>query len=898
MPTPITSLTETDTFNTWFNTTNSAINALNGISMYKGFAGDGIGITYTNSGNYTFSHADTVTTGVTFDGNIKFNGTVTFAGAVPSISSTTISITPAVSGLTAGNVVRVDSVLGLTFAVASSASGSEVLGIVVDKTASSTVVATYGSINNTGFAKTIGNILGISGGTLSPGQAYFLSPTVPGGITTVEPTSYGQVSKPILLGITGTSGAILPYRGILIEGISAGISAELDNKIVVQIDYSGGGYYDATMNELGTTASIKPGDLVYLFPDNLASENVISGGTEFDVGSSASVIGLIDNVKLSGKLNTSSFKNIIVLKYNQFDNPFNVADTTKFHIGPNFLGLVSNLILDTGTSVILEITTPGGSFTTKIADLDTGFYPPTQTAVSGAFTLQGPDNIPMYAYGKCTFKNTSIQNSSGLLNFNNNNPTYKFLDFIKTDATTAVITLDKTQNIATFNVDQLTSSVNTVTSQVNALAGLTGQGNTDLCINGSFRIWQRGVTGLTTGSLNTFSTPFADRWFVVKNPELCTGITLSVERQNFTGTEGVFGGSPYYIDVACRFSGITSTRSLASMDQIYPRIEHIQKGARLGLDRTLYLSFWAKTVGGVTGIIPQIHVTRYADNPFADITTVANFSADGNGITHSIQNSLVYYNGTINSASGTQITPTWSRYDLTIPSSQWLHRAGWRAGETTGIRNQNSNEIISISGEEDGWYGIGFGIGGLTAGTLGGVTLSIAQVQLDVINYAKNVLVDTQQELLKCEPYYQTTYELGQTAGCPDETSLNHQRLQIGNLNTQLTYFIEFPTEMVQSPVVGLYTPSGIVGDIFNVSSGSILTLNPPKKPSYTYPWSGGTSFTRIGSGSGSLPYSNVAVSATGKRGMDISFNTASGPVASLDEVKFHYTADADFKLQ
>jgi hypothetical protein len=885
MPTPITRLTTADTFNTWFNTTNTAIDALNGISMYKGFAGDGIGITYTSLGNYTFSHADTVTTGVTFNGNIKFNGTVTFAGAVPSISSTTISITPAVSGLTTGNVVRVDSVLGLTFAVASSASGSEVLGIVVDKTASSTVIATYGSINNTGFAKTIGNILGISGGTLSPGQAYFLSPTVPGGITTVEPTSYGQVSKPILLGITGTSGAILPYRGILIEGISAGISAELDNKIVVQIDYSGSGYYDATMNNLGTTASINPGDLVYVFPDSLASETNISSGQYYDVGNDTMYVdGFIDNVKLSGKLNNSSHKNIVIQKYSSTESPL----SESFLLGPNFLGLVSKLILNTGTSVILEITTPGGSFTTKIADLDTNIYPLTQTAISGTM-------VGLKRNGGIIFINTSTLNSSGSLLFTDTNPSYKFLDFIKTDATTAVITLDKTQDATSFYVKTLINDLNIVQNRVNALAGLTGDSDEsgDLLINGSFRIWQRGVTGLTTGSLNTFSTPFADRWFVVKNPEVCTGITLSVQQQGFTaGNQGVFGGSPYYIDVACQFSSITSARN-SFRPVIYPRIEHIQKGAKLGLDRRLYLSFWAKTVGGITGTIPQILVTRYADDPSANIVTANGVSPDGNGITHSIQNAVaVYKDNTI------KVSPTWQRYDLSISPTQWTHVSGWVGAEVLldpAKRINDWNSPISVSGEEDGWFGIGFGIGGLTAGKLGGVTLSIAQVQLDYVLYGKDVLVNTQEELLKCEPYYQTTYELGQTAGCPDTSSLNHQQLQIGNLNTQKTYFIEFPTEMVQSPVVGVYTPSGVVGDIFNVSSGNRLAETPgtfPGTATYTYPWSA-TTFTRNGSDSPIF-----AVSATGKRGMNISFNTASGPVASLDVVKFHYTADADFKLQ
>lgn len=870
MPTPITSLTETDTFNTWFNTTNTAINALNGISMYRGFAGDGIGITYTSSGNYTFSHADTVTTGVTFNGNINFNGVVTFAGAVPSISTATISITPAVSGLTTGNVVRVDSVLGLTFAVASSASGSEVLGIVVNTTASSTVVATYGSINNTAFAKTIGNILGISGGTLSPGQAYFLSPTVPGGITTVEPTSYGHVSKPILLGITGNSGAILPYRGILIEGISAGISAELDNKIVVQIDYSGGGYYDATMNNVGTTASIKPGDLVYMFPDSLASESVLDSGTFFRT----TVDHYLDNVKLLGKLNNSSYKNIIVLKYDEIHYP---RQAFSFYTGPNFLGLVSEVILDTGTSVILEITTPGGSFITSIAELDTGFYPATTTAMSGNLILKNGGNLDV------VFENVTNKNINGDVDLTVDNPAYKFLNFIKTDANTAVITLDKTQTPTTTYIDLLTQNLSTITQTVDTLAGLTGDSDEsgDLFINGSFRIWQRGVTGLTTGSLNTFSTPFADRWFVVKNPEVCTGITLSVEREGFTaGNQGVFGGSPYYINVACQFTSITSARASARTI-IYPRIEHIQKGAKLGLDRNLYLSFWAKTVGGITGIIPQILVTRYADNPFADIAG----APDGNGITHSIQNAVV-------GVTSISVTPTWQRYDKVISPSTWLHGSGWYSTEVAADpakRVANWNTPITVSGEEDGWFGIGFGIGGLTAGKLGGVTLSIAQVQLDYVPYGMDVLVDTQQELLKCEPYYQTTYELGQTAGCPDTTSLNHQILQLGNLSKQKTYFVEYPTEMVQSPVAVLYTPSGVPGDIFNVSADKNL-LNVSSDDTYTYEWTS-TTFNR--SGAVGVP---VAVSNTGKRGMNLSF--VPGTVASLDAVKFHYTADADFKLQ
>jgi len=236
--TTIPSLAGTDTFNTWFNTTNSIITTINGISMYRGFSGDGVNVTFDSNGNYTFSHSNNVNTGVTFNGNITFNGSVAFASGGPSITTTTINITPKISGLTAGNIVIVSPTLGLTLAKADSAVNAEVFGVVVNQTATSTVVAVGGSVNNDLFSKTIGNALGISGATLTPGQAYFLSPTVSGGITTTEPNTYGQVSKPVLLGITGNSGLFLPYRGILLEGISAGITAELDNKVIIELDYS------------------------------------------------------------------------------------------------------------------------------------------------------------------------------------------------------------------------------------------------------------------------------------------------------------------------------------------------------------------------------------------------------------------------------------------------------------------------------------------------------------------------------------------------------------------------------------------------------------------------------------------------------------------------------------
>jgi hypothetical protein len=85
------------------------------------------------------------------------------------------------------------------------------------------------------------------GTTLVGGQAYFLDSVVPGGITTNEPQTYGHVSKPVLLGVTGDSGSILTYRGVLLEGLSYGITAELDNKLIIEYDTNGGTFLGPPM---------------------------------------------------------------------------------------------------------------------------------------------------------------------------------------------------------------------------------------------------------------------------------------------------------------------------------------------------------------------------------------------------------------------------------------------------------------------------------------------------------------------------------------------------------------------------------------------------------------------------------------------------------------------------
>ena len=61
----ISNLLYTDTFKTWFDTTNTVISTLNGVTVYNILAGDGISLS-SSSGVFTIGHSNNVSTGVTF----------------------------------------------------------------------------------------------------------------------------------------------------------------------------------------------------------------------------------------------------------------------------------------------------------------------------------------------------------------------------------------------------------------------------------------------------------------------------------------------------------------------------------------------------------------------------------------------------------------------------------------------------------------------------------------------------------------------------------------------------------------------------------------------------------------------------------------------------------------
>lgn len=151
-------------------------------------------------------------------GNNIYSNTGTLASPIWTLIGTgggggsgnalTEQITQVAHGFSVGNVVKY---VGGAYALAQAdnVSDAEVLGIVSLVTdADIFTITMYGFIDV------------LSGLTAS--TEYFLSPTVAGMLTSTEPTTVGQVVKPLLYSINTTSGYFINYRGELLTTPSGG----------------------------------------------------------------------------------------------------------------------------------------------------------------------------------------------------------------------------------------------------------------------------------------------------------------------------------------------------------------------------------------------------------------------------------------------------------------------------------------------------------------------------------------------------------------------------------------------------------------------------------------------------------------------------------------------------
>lgn len=150
-------------------------------------------------------------------------GGVGATGATGPGGSSTISITQTAHGLAVGNIVRFDGAAYVK-AKADSAADAEVVGIV-------TAVA-----DSDHFTLAVGGpVSGLS--ALTAGTVYFLDPVTAGALTATEPTGAGQVSKPLLVADSATTGYFVNYRGEVI-GAGGSQSSGTGDKLYLYANYA------------------------------------------------------------------------------------------------------------------------------------------------------------------------------------------------------------------------------------------------------------------------------------------------------------------------------------------------------------------------------------------------------------------------------------------------------------------------------------------------------------------------------------------------------------------------------------------------------------------------------------------------------------------------------------
>ena len=142
------------------------------------------------------------------------------SGPVASGSSLIVELNQAAHGFTVGQPIRHNGT-SWVLSIASSDATAEVYGIV------SEVV----DVDN--FKVTTDGDITLSG--LTAGQAYFLSPTVAGTLTTTIPTTIGHVIKPVLLAYSTTKAVVNLMRGNVVQD-SAGAFDIADLPAALAID--------------------------------------------------------------------------------------------------------------------------------------------------------------------------------------------------------------------------------------------------------------------------------------------------------------------------------------------------------------------------------------------------------------------------------------------------------------------------------------------------------------------------------------------------------------------------------------------------------------------------------------------------------------------------------------
>jgi hypothetical protein len=318
-------------------------------------------------------------------------------------------------------------------------------------------------------------------------------------------------------------------------------------------------------------------------------------------------------------------------------------------------------------------------------------------------------------------------------------------------------------------------------------------GTKNFLLNGGFDIWQRGI-GVSSIHTGTADTYFADRWYKNKRVGLPVGKDLSViERGVFGEGQTIVSGNPkYYARVRANFSPGAGQTGVCGGDFI--SYNNVIEDANTLAGQPAVLSFYARGATGITGML-AVEYTQY-------------------------------WQGTTGGTSSNQILPLiyldgvyeWTRYALNFSPKIGPIGSGL-------IDSDVSWAEISI---------LPYRFTGITGSTGAADVLytgevSLAKVQMEPgYKVSDPSPVDINLEHAKCNRFYQTSYTTSDYIGKATMSSIStpdQSTPTINMISGSSSTIVRVPIEMRKIPTVVVYSPEGTKNMAFNVSAGRNLNL-------------------------------------------------------------------------
>lgn len=548
----ISDLNSNSSFYDWFLKENTEIiEKLNLINTFSVLGGDGITAPIASNGIATIGLNGKVDGGISFNGPVFFNNTV----AIPNISVRVNQITSTSGGFTFGTPVRVfyDTATNSTKYEACRANDpdqAEVLGVVSDITTSYAYVTLLGQI--TGDFSTV-NKRGIG---LTAGWIYFLDPGTTGAITDIEPNQTGQVSKPVIMGVTGNVGMILQMRGNYLnsEGFTGTTGAA--DRI----------YINLGSTDILTSSSIDRGTMVsMIYVPGYAADGLQNLGYELY----GRVVG--SDLPFDYALTASMTDRSIAWSVPPYSGSVDIRND-------NCVGIVTDLI-DIGSTVFAEISLYG--YTDVLGNYPVGTY-----YLNSSYDSRTNDQLQY----------TNFQDSH--------------VAFIKYSSNGAIV-VNKPSSVGTSGVRSTTASSTYIAA--NGATGGLNQG-TNYLINGNFEVWQRDSIGKNNGYTGTGNVIFADMWR--RHDEISGSDATkqySIIRAEFDEYQDQIEGNPrYYITVqALGLSAIgASGTSGGYLDSDHLMIGHVISGAKKFDLQNLNVKFYGKVSANTYPV--DVYFSRYS----------------------------------------------------------------------------------------------------------------------------------------------------------------------------------------------------------------------------------------------------------------------------------------------